>query len=191
MIALFLFYSTIIKSSFSLSHCIEIDNVLKDGLIETFLFDSPSLQCWTDNHKLLLIFSSIFGILFWGMGFPCILTLLMKHKNSISMKKSKLKFDQIISKKARIHSLLYSDLFVEEEKKLQTNNSNNKVNTNQTDIKGKKQSSNLRVSLNSKNSRNKIYYAAFFFKDYKVQYYYWECIIFLQKFTIIFLSNLY
>ena len=175
LIALFLFYSLIINGSFSLYNCFQIDDVKNNGSIDTFLLVSPNIQCWTMEHKKLLIFSTVFGVIMWGIGFPCVLTFLLKRKNM--ERKSKVKFER-----------------TKQMKKMKSDDDINifMINSNALPPKiNRIDPNNMKKPEMAKKFKIKVYFAAFFFKDYKSSYYYWECVIFFQKFLMILLSNIY
>ena len=82
VLSTFIFYSLVVKSSFGLFQCMIIDK--NDE--ETFLRESPNLQCWKQPHLNYVFFIGLPGLLLWGCIFPLFLYWVLRRNSSIIAK---------------------------------------------------------------------------------------------------------
>lgn len=185
LISVFLFYPLIIKCSLSLIKCQHLNdiNYIPKSYLSTiddqnfiYLDQGPNLKCWENTHKYYFSIAAVFGIFIWGFIFPFILFFIIwktrNYKNSNPEQKRTRWTAKIFSKK---------------KKKM----ANMKIDNANIQIRQKRNEKKLtwKEKIHLKMiQKTEIF--NFFFKDYKPQYYYWESILFLQKFFLSFLPNL-
>ncbi len=190
----FIFYSLIVKSCFGLFDCMLID--LNDT--EKYLRESPEIQCWGEAHIKYVIFFGMPGLLIWGIVFPLFLFYMLvknvKFMNFATFNKNNKQIENSLeSKKAfeiRLNQHSNELINVEKcnEKKIDqfisnlNKNKKVKVFLNKTD--------KIKIIDNYQKSleNNKTFF--FFYKDYQVKFFYWECLIFFRKFILTFFSVL-
>lgn len=138
-----------------------INCIALDNTSKTFLYLSPNILCWEGIHKTFFFFIALFGIFFMGLLFPWFLVFLIHRNIRKTFKKNKVGKIQNFSRKMSIEFF-------------------DNINTgSQKETEGKN---------NDQIEKKGIFY--FFYRDYKNQFYYWECIIFMQKFFLSLLPNL-
>ena len=205
LISIFLFYPLIIKCSLSLIHCIPLDNL--DYIKQTFekrdrneiyfLYSSPNIQCWQGKHKQYYILAGILGIALWGCCFPIFIALIIRK--SLKSAESNPKTVKIIVSSQILGPIPNNDEHVismgfNMSKKKQENFFQEKSKTelgtaDPINIHPKKclQKKNSFFTENEKQNHDLF---KFFYKDYRKNYYYWESILFLQKFSLSLLPNI-
>ena len=210
----FIFYSLILKSSFNLFDCFELDHDDE----KTYLRISPDITCWESEH---LTFMYIFGIpclLIWGLSFPFVLTLVLRKNYLRRQILSKLKeFGKELGNKSeefknlmitRNHRNIYLNLkgkmrenLFSEHQKIQISNQKYMYIKNKKSLKNfqpKDQYSHIfsvdrKINLSEnlaafKISKGEELYL-FFYKDFNDKNYFWEPLIFFRKFLITFIST--
>ena len=75
VLSVFIFYSLIVKSCFGLFSCMTIDS--NDS--ETYLKESPNLQCWTNPHITYVFIFGLPGLIMWGVVFPSFLYIILRR----------------------------------------------------------------------------------------------------------------
>ena len=201
VLSTFIFYSLIVKSCFGLFDCMLID--LNDA--EKYLRESPEIQCWGDAHIKYVIFFGMPGLLTWGMVFPLLLFYVLAknvklmnsatnsdfNKNDKSQKDFSLGSKKPLEIKIKLNVQLNELSSIKEKsvKKIIDKFTSNldkskklKVFRNETDQK--KFIKNYQTSLEYSKT------FVFFYKDYQVKFFYWECLIFFRKFILTFFSVL-
>lgn len=170
-ISVFLFYPLITKCSLSLLNCIRLNETNNE-----YLYLSPNIKCWEGIHLYAFIFIGIFGILLWGLGFPIMLVFFIKRK----IKDEKYKF-------------------IKGKENLSPDLSNPFPNLNdETIVTAVHFQEQSRINIITRKRRNSLSQKKvdqsqaykFFYRDYKVELYYWESIIFTQKFGISLFQNI-
>lgn len=159
-IAVFLVYPLITKISLSLLNCISLDSSKMQ-----YMYNSPNLVCWDQTHYFYFLIFGLIGIILFGIGYPFFLFFLIRKK------KMKDKLIPINPTKGQIQP----NIMVSEQLIIERSYSNYK-----------KRKSSL-ANIKAENQEN---FLSFFYKEYKSNCYFWETIIFLQKFLLTLLPNL-
>lgn len=160
LISVFLFYPLLTKCSLSLLNCISLDESKN-----MYMYSSPNLLCWSSSHIIYFLALGLSGIVIFGIGFPLILLFILRNHKLYALKLSR---HTTVLKAAQLN---FRDSDFSE-------NSLNKLSIDR-DTKGK-----------LIKEKNLVGVYRFFYKDYKKKFFYWESIIFLQKFLLTLAQNL-
>lgn len=160
LISVFLFYPLLTKCSLSLLNCISIDE--SENM---YMYSSPNLLCWSSSHIIYFLTLGLSGIIIFGIGFPLILLLLLRNHQLFVLKLTK---HTSVLKAAQLN---FRDSDFSE-------NASNEPAIDK-EIKNK-----------LRKEKNLVGVYRFFYKDYKKTFFYWESIIFFQKFLLTLAQNL-
>ena len=170
LICCYFCYPLVTKCSLSMINCITLDDSK-----HKYLFSSPNILCWEGIHLKVFIAIGFLGIVVWGLCFPIILAFIVGHSISREKKseKEKVKFTESIKESAAESQILS----LNEPKKPALPESMKESALSLNEPKKPAQLHNSGLYL-------------FFYQDYKKTYYYWESVIFLQKFFLSLLPNM-
>ena len=160
LIAVFLFYPLITKSSLSLLNCIKID---ESG--DQYMFNSPNLLCWSNAHFFYFYFFGMMGIVLFGVGYPMALFLMIWSQRR-----------KFLTKK-----ITNSTFFFEKQ---------NEGSKKKEIIKMPQRESIYNSKMVSSTTRRQAKFLFFFYKEYKNSCFFWETVIFFQKLLLTLLPNL-
>ena len=130
---------------------------------QSYMYDNPNLLCWSSTHYFYFFIFGLSGIIVFGVGFPIALFLFIKRSKKI-FDKPKNRFSQRLS---------------------QSQDTNHEYSE-----RNKKMLQNEKIEIKEQKLLISSRVFQFFYKDYKNEVYFWETVIFLQKFLLNFLQNL-
>ena len=82
VLAIYMFYPSIIKSCFGMFDCVHLDPDVKITYLKVYL----DLECWSKSHIIYILIFAFPGILIWGIGFPAFLAyVLRKNRNFLQV----------------------------------------------------------------------------------------------------------
>ena len=125
---------------------------------KSYLQKSPDIECWSEDHFHYILYFGLTGLLMWGIIFP--LTLFYQLKKNLRLIKDK-------DSKNFLVSMAYSKSTRPAPIQVLKNTTSSKI---------------LEEKYKNIVEHSQIY--SFFYKDYKPELYYWECLIFFRKFII-------
>ena len=87
VVQLFFFQPSIVKYTFSMFNCSELD------ASQTYLNDNLNISCWKNEHTIYTLSIALPSLLIWSIFMPCsLLILIYKQKNSLSETSQMLKY---------------------------------------------------------------------------------------------------
>ena len=163
----FIFYPLIVKSCLNLLKCINLSE--NDSL--KYMKEGPLITCFEGIHIIYITSISLTGFLFWGLCFPIGLIYILATSLSIN---------NITTFSTGVKTTI----------KLNENTlKSNKISPEKRQSESMKLSAAMRQSVEDISvKRLKTY--AFFYKGFKREYFYWESLIFIRKFVLIFFSTI-
>ena len=166
LLTAYMFYPLIIKCSFTLLDCFKLD-LNEDN---TYLRESPEIECWSTEHFQYICFYGLPGILIWGISFPFFLfAILRKNRGNIK---------QI--KKQSINPLI-NKTYKQENSNFSKKNSQISQNIPEKILQ---QTSKTIDKETTHKVNNNLSIFGYFYCGYRSKYYYWESLIFLRKFLL-------
>lgn len=182
LISCYIFYPFVTKCSLSMINCIYLDESHNK-----YLYASPNVICWEGFHKQVFFIIGFLGILVWGLFFPVILAYLIgRNMKNIQHPEKQEITSNIIIKIPNLHN--QPELFIDRNNdiKFKINEKNDKKFP---ELKGSNKKNNHKTNqIEETNEKKEVF--LFFYKDYKTEFYYWESIIFMQKFFLTLLPNI-
>ena len=139
------------------------------------MYNTPNIKCWTGVHSSFYVPTGLIGIGIWGIFFPIVIAVIIKRilKKHPEIQKNRNE-DEI---KKTISGFL-GNLFFRKSNIEKKPKKRKIVYIKKKDVEGESKS-------NGKADMFK-----FFYKDYHRNFYYWESILFLQKFSLSLLPNI-
>jgi hypothetical protein len=90
LVVIYILYPEILRKSFSLMHCVEIDNHFSLRVLRL----SPNFECWNTRHTFWVLTVAIPGLIIWGIALPIVIFIVLRrfrHSIAIMMERKKTK----------------------------------------------------------------------------------------------------
>ena len=179
LLSAYMFYPLILKSSFTLIDCFKLD----PDEVNTYLRESPYIECLGSEHLQYSSFYGLPGVVLWGVGFPIFLLMILR-KNKKYIKEIKKTNISQKSLKMETYDLESSGLTKDKNHPRNSFYDNSKKNiANISKVLGI-ESLNSSQTLHAKPINKNLMIYSFFYCGYRSKFYYWESLIFFRKFLL-------
>lgn len=211
IVVVHILYPEILRKSFSLMNCREIDNAT--GLSTLAL--SPNVECWTSQHNSWVLKVALPGIICWGVFVPLLfLITLVRNRKLINESTLPVNDNFNINIQTKMDKYLEVeglDLASEKKKEEheQSRNEEGNLNKDMERKKGevddqenefdelKKNQTSKRLSSNSGRKKldgeffpKLVINFGYYYRGYRKETYFWEIVLFSRKFLLIFVGIL-